>query len=80
MHDLDPEHGSVRPVRSAAAVPDPQLIGTVEPSDSSISPSVAELASLQSVLPVVGLDDLAGEWPDVDSLDEFLDLVHKSRE
>lgn len=42
--------------------------------------SVAELAQEQNVCPPRSLDDLAGDWPKEDSVDEFFDLVGKIRQ
>ena len=42
--------------------------------------SIAQLAEQQQVQPVTGIDDLAGEWPADESLDEFLNMVHQGRD
>ena len=49
------------------------------PSDFWANLSAEELAQRQGVLPIRSLDDLAGDWPAEDSVDEFLDLVRKVR-
>jgi hypothetical protein len=54
---------------------DVRLIG----SDFSQNLSADELARRQQVQPVKSLDDLAGDWPAEDSLDEFLDSIRKAR-
>lgn len=41
--------------------------------------SVEELAREQGVQPVKNLDDLAGDWPEDESVDEFLALIRRSR-
>ena len=41
--------------------------------------TVQDLAHEQGVPPLQSLEDLAGEWPAEDSIDEFLALVHKAR-
>lgn len=40
---------------------------------------LAEVASRQHVLLPPTLADLAGEWPEDDSIDEFLATVHEGR-
>lgn len=41
--------------------------------------TVEELAKRQQVLRPPSLDELAGDWPEEDSLDEFLANIHRSR-
>lgn len=41
--------------------------------------SAEELARRQEVQPITGLEDLAGDWPADDSIDEFLELVREVR-
>ncbi|MFZ4573243.1 MAG: hypothetical protein ACOYN0_02530 [Phycisphaerales bacterium] len=43
-------------------------------------PSLAQLAERQSVRAPESLDDLAGNWPDEDNLDEFLSTVRRGRQ
>ena len=53
----------------------------VEPLDSAFwhGQSIQELARQQQVQSCENLDDLAGEWPDGESVDEFLALIRRSR-
>jgi hypothetical protein len=53
----------------------------VERADSEFwsSKTVEELASEQRVQPVRSPDDLAIDWPDEDSVDEFLALIREVR-
>jgi len=53
----------------------------IEPSDSAFwrGKSIEELAREQQIQPVSDLDDLAGEWPDDESVDDFLVLIRRSR-
>ena len=53
----------------------------VESSDSDLSRgrTVEELASEQGVRPVPSAGDLAIDWPEEDSVDEFLALVREVR-
>jgi len=53
----------------------------VTPLDSSFwsNLSADELARRQGTLPVKSLDDLAGDWPPEDSIDEFLQLIREVR-
>ena len=41
--------------------------------------SVEKLASEQGVQPIARFDELAGDWPKEDSLEDFLTLVRKVR-
>lgn len=41
--------------------------------------TIEELAAEQKVKPVQNLNELAGDWPDEDSVDEFLAFVRKVR-
>jgi hypothetical protein len=50
-----------------------------EAADFWQSKSLADLASEQRVLPLQSADALAGDWPDEDSIDEFLALLRKVR-
>ena len=43
-------------------------------------PSIAQLAERQGVQPPANLDDLAGNWPDEDNLDDFLGTVRQGRQ
>ena len=53
----------------------------VTPLDSSFwsNLSADELARRQGTLPVTSLDDLTGDWPPEDSIDEFLRLIREVR-
>ena len=53
----------------------------VVPIDSNFwkGKSVEELAAEQGVLPIHRLEDLAIDWPEEDSLDEFLALIREAR-
>ena len=55
-----------------------QIAVVREATDFWRSKSLVELASEQGVQPV-GPDELAGDWPEEDSIDEFLALVRKVR-
>ena len=80
MDELGGEYSSARPVLPGVAASESSPVEAVRRANSLVSPSIAELAALQSVLPVIDLDDLAGEWPSDDSLEDFLELVRESRE
>lgn len=41
--------------------------------------TIEQLKKAQSPLPVTSLDDLAGDWPAEDSLDDFLESVKRGR-
>jgi hypothetical protein len=41
--------------------------------------SASELAEQQQVQPAQSLEDLAGDWPEEESLDEFLEALHRDR-
>ena len=41
--------------------------------------SADELARRQNVRPIRSLDNLAGDWPPEDSIDEFLEMVREAR-
>lgn len=43
------------------------------------NPTVEQLKRQQGTLPVRGAEDLAGDWPADDSLDEFLESVGRGR-
>jgi hypothetical protein len=43
------------------------------------SKSVEDLAREQGVQAAASLDELAGDWPEEDSVDEFLSLLRKVR-
>lgn len=76
-------------IKNGVAVPDTPvtlLDGTpvrieVERIDSEFwqNKSIEELAREQGVKPIQSLDDLAGDWPPEDSIDEFLALIRESR-
>ena len=53
----------------------------VEPANSEFwrGKSVEQLAREQGVRPIRDLDDLAGEWPEDESVDDFLALIRRSR-
>jgi hypothetical protein len=48
-------------------------------SDFWDNKSAAELAREQGISPIRTAEDLAGEWPDDDSVDDFLSLVREAR-
>ena len=48
-------------------------------SDFWRNKSAEELAKEQGVKPIKNLDELAGDWPQEDSVDEFMELVRKAR-
>lgn len=60
-------------LRRVFAHPDPRFGGFWE------NPSVDELARRQGVAPVTNLDSLGGDWPEDESVDDFLDMVRKVR-
>lgn len=41
--------------------------------------SAEELARRQNVQPIQSLDDLAGDWPSDDSIDDFLQMIREVR-
>lgn len=41
--------------------------------------SVEELVREQGVKPIQHIDDLAGDWPEEDSVDEFLAFIREAR-
>jgi hypothetical protein len=43
-------------------------------------PTVAQLAERQGVQPMSTIDDLAGDWPEDDNLDDFLSTVRQGRQ
>jgi predicted DNA-binding antitoxin AbrB/MazE fold protein len=43
------------------------------------TPTIDELRRQQGTLPVRRVEELAGDWPADDSLDEFLDSVRRGR-
>jgi hypothetical protein len=43
------------------------------------NPTIDQLRTQQGTLPVVGAEDLAGDWPPEDSLDEFLESLRRGR-
>ena len=53
----------------------------VEPSDRDFwrTKTVAELAKEQGVKPVTNLSDLKIDWPDDESVDDFIALVREVR-
>ena len=53
----------------------------VEPDNSEFwrGKSVEESAREQGVRPIRDLDDLAAEWPEGESVDDFLALIRRSR-
>jgi hypothetical protein len=76
-------------IKNGVAVLDPAVLlpdGTpvrieVAPADSAFwqGQTAAELALEQGVQPIVNFGDLAIEWPEEDSIDEFLALVREVR-
>ena len=53
----------------------------VERFDSAFwqNQSAEELARQQGVRPIRSVDELAGDWPEEDSIDEFLAFVREAR-
>ena len=49
------------------------------PSHFWASRSIAELALEQGVRPIQNVDELRGDWPQEDSIDEFLEFVREAR-
>jgi hypothetical protein len=43
------------------------------------NPSAEEVARAQGVEPCVDPDDLAGEWPEDEAIDDFLALIRRGR-
>jgi len=76
-------------IRNGVAVPDTPVMlpeGTpvrieAERIDSEFwqNKSIEELAREQGVKPIQSLDDLAGDWPPEDSIDEFLAFIREAR-
>jgi hypothetical protein len=67
---------------NGAPLPDgTQVQITVELRDSDFwkGKSVEELAREQGVTPIQSLDELAGSWPEEDSVDDFLALIREVR-
>ncbi|HUB24279.1 MAG TPA: hypothetical protein VL992_02540 [Tepidisphaeraceae bacterium] len=63
-------------------LPDGVLVQVgVEPLDSVFwhGQGIEELAHQQHVQPRHDLDELAGEWPEGESIDDFLALIRRSR-
>ncbi|MFI5379239.1 MAG: hypothetical protein ACHRHE_08080 [Tepidisphaerales bacterium] len=48
-------------------------------SDFWSNKTIEELAREQGVKPIRSLDDLAGDWPAEDSIDEFLAFIRAAR-
>lgn len=67
---------------STVKLPDgtPVQVG-VQPLDATFwhGQNIEELARKQNVKPCQNRDELAGEWPDGESVDDFLTLIHRSR-
>lgn len=53
----------------------------IQPSDSDFwrGKNVEETAQEQSVHPVADLDQLAGDWPENETVDDFLALIRRNR-
>jgi hypothetical protein len=64
-----------------AHLPDgtPVVIQAMNTFGFSENLSVPELADRQRVRPVENLDDLVGDWPPEDRLDDFLSAVREAR-
>lgn len=63
----------IAPARGVVAEPDPRFGGFWD------NLSVDELARRQGVAPVTDLDSLAGDWPEDESVDDFLAMVREVR-
>jgi hypothetical protein len=84
MHMTYPGH-----IRNGVAVLDVPVIlpeGTpvrveVDPANGDFfkTRSVEDLAREQGVGPIRPLDDLRGDWPDEDSIDDFLGFLREAR-
>ena len=75
-------HNGVAVLDAPAGLP----VGTpvrveVAGADSSFwrNKSVSDLACEQGLAPVSNLEDLAGDWPEEDSIDEFLAFIREAR-
>jgi len=49
------------------------------PGNFWASKSIAELALEQGVRPIRNVDELRGDWPQEDSIDEFLEFIREAR-
>ena len=66
----------------AAHLPDGTRVRVeVDPVDSDFwkGKTVDELAREQGVKPIKSLDELAGDWPEEDSIDDFLAFIREVR-
>lgn len=43
------------------------------------NPTIEDLRKQQGTLPIQSIADLAGDWPEEDSIDEFLEFVRRGR-
>jgi len=82
------DHGVVRP-SEPVAIPDGTEVqcrsvsGLADATDSSAfwrEPTLESLALAQQVKPIRSLGDLKGDWPDDESIDDFLDALKKWRQ
>lgn len=48
-------------------------------SDARYNPGIEDKSRQQGAGPVTDLDSLAGDWPESDSIDEFLEMVRVLR-
>jgi hypothetical protein len=48
-------------------------------SDFWLKKTAGQLALEQGLKPIQSIDELAGDWPDEDSIDEFLAFVREGR-
>jgi len=65
-----------------ADIPDgTPVVINVEPREANFwqNKTISELAIEQQVQPLRSLDELAGDWPIDDSIDEFLAVLRKAR-
>ena len=67
---------------SPVALPDGTPVTVaVERADADFwrTQSIDELARQQGIRPIHSADDLGGDWPDEDSIDEFIALLREVR-
>jgi hypothetical protein len=69
---------SVRPIRKTQDVEDP-MREAFPGGEFWQTQTLTELAEQQGVVVPLDLDELAAEWPEDESLDDFLEIVKQSR-